>query len=399
MAGPLSGVRVVEATFFQNGPFAGVMLADLGADVIKIEPPVTGDPGRGLGIPGAVPGTSTYFQAQNRSKRGITLDLTKPEGLEVAYRLIDTADVFLQNFRVGVAERLGLGYADLRARNPRLVYASVTGLGRQGPECKQGVLDPVGVARSGFLMATLREGEEPIYAGAGGTADQIGATTMAFGILGALFHRERTGEGQQVEASQLGSMILFQNLSLTSVLNGGAQVRAGGRHKARNPLSTTYPCADDKWLILAALQGDRYWPDFCRVLGRPDWRDDPRYATMAARQENVAEVVDMIEAEFRRRPRAEWLRCLAEAGIPAGPVQDYHQLQEDPQVVANRYLTAIPTDFGKSFGVTMNPVRYSATPVRTPELAPELGQHTEEVLIELGYDWDQISALREAGAI
>jgi CoA:oxalate CoA-transferase len=371
MPGPLSGVRVVEATFFQNGPFAGVVLADLGADVIKIEPPVTGDPGRGLGLPGVAPGQSTYFQAQNRSKRSITLDLRKPAGREVAYRLIETADVFLQNFRVGVAERLGLAYTDLVQRNPRLIYAAVTGLGREGPDRALPVLDPVGLARSGFLLAITRETDEPVYTSPGGTADQTGAMTMALAILGALFHRERTGQGQEVEVSQLGSMILFQNLSLTNFLNGGAQPRGGNRYAQRNPLSNTYPCGDGQWLILSGLQADRYW----------------------------AEIVRALEAVFQTQPRAYWLERLREAGVPCGPVQDYAQLCADPQVVANGYLTRIPTDFGKSVGVTVSPVRYSATPVRPPTLAPELGQHTEEILLELGYDWDEITRLREAGAI
>jgi crotonobetainyl-CoA:carnitine CoA-transferase CaiB-like acyl-CoA transferase len=194
-------------------------------------------------------------------------------------------------------------------------------------------------------------------------------------------------------------MLLFQNLSLTNFLNGGAQPRAGNRHKGRNPLSNTYPCGDGQWLILSGIQADRYWPGFCRALGRLEWLDEPRYATMALRQEHCAEVVSAVEEVFKTQPRAHWLERLREAGVPCGPIQDYAQLCEDPQVVANGYLTRIPTDFGKSFGVTASPMRYSATPVRPPALAPELGQHTEEVLLEVGYDWDQIARLREAGAI
>lgn len=399
MPGPLNGIRVVEATFFQNGPFAGVMLADLGADVIKIEPPVRGDPGRGMGVVGAATGTTTYYQAQNRTKRSITLDLQKPGGREAAYRLIETADVFLQNYRPGVADRLGLGYSALRARNARLIYASVTGLGRKGPDANLPVMDIIGLARGGFLTMNLKEGEEPVYFSGPGVADQSGAMTMAYAILAALVHRERTGEGQEIEVSQLGSVIMFENLGLHAFLNTGVHPKGWNRREVRNPLWNTYPCGDGKWMAFAMSQGDRFWPEFCHAIGRADWLEEPRYATMALRQLCAPEIIGLMDDYFRTQSRAHWLERLGKAGLLAGPVQDFFQLREDPQVIENGYLTETSSDFGTAVPVVANPVRYSATPVVEPALAPELGQHTEELLLELGYGWDQISQLREAGAI
>jgi crotonobetainyl-CoA:carnitine CoA-transferase CaiB-like acyl-CoA transferase len=399
MPGPLDGVRVVETTVFQNGTFAGVHLADLGADVIKIEPPVTGDPGRGSGVPGGLIGTTTYFQAQNRTKRSVALDLKVPEGLEAAYRLIETADVFLQNYRLGVAERLGLGYAALRARNPRLIYATVTGLGREGPDRALPVMDMIGLARSGFLSMNLTEQTVPVPFSGPGVADQVGAMTTAYATLGALFRRERTGQGQELEVSQLGSMLMFQNLGLHAFLNVGTHPRGVERYKVRNPLWNTYPCGDGLWMAFSMSQADRFWPAFCRAIGREEWLDEPRYASMARREQCAPELIGALDRQFATQPRAHWLERFARAGLLAGPVQDYHQLREDPQVAANGYLARIPSDFGREVHTVANPVRYGETPVVPPAHAPELGQHTEELLLELGYDWEQIGALRSAGAI
>lgn len=392
MPGPLSGIRVVEAGYFQNGPFAAAMLADLGADVIKIEAPVTGDSGRGSSVPG-------YFQAQNRTKRSIALDLARPAAREVVYRLVATADVFLQNFRLGVAERLGIGYADLRARKSDLIYASVTGFGQEGPDRGLPVMDLVGLARSGFLDLNRIGGVEPTYLLGPGLADQTGAITLAYAILGALVHRLRTGEGQQLEVSQLGSMLLLQNLGLTAFLNSGEPLPKVDRKTAANPLWNTYPCADERWLSLAMNQGDRFWSPFCRAIGREDLLDEPRYATMALRETCAAELIAELDRHFRTRPRADWLARFAEAGLTAAPVQDYFELAQDPQVTANGYFAKIAAGPNRTVHAVANPARYSASPVTPPALAPELGQHTEEVLLELGYTWEDIGALRESGAI
>jgi crotonobetainyl-CoA:carnitine CoA-transferase CaiB-like acyl-CoA transferase len=399
MAGPLGGIRVVEATVFQNGPFAGALLADLGAEVIKIEPPVTGDPGRGQGLPDGRLNATAYFQAHNRTKRGIALDLKRPEAREVVYRLVETADVFLQNYRLGVAERLGIGHADLRARNPGLIYASVTGLGREGPERHLPVMDSIGLGRSGLMLLNANERGEPRYLVGAALADQTGALTMAYAILGALVHKARTGEGQELEVSQLGSVVMLQNMGILRYLLTGLSGERWDRWGVRNPLWNVYRCGDGLWMVFAMSQGDRFWPAFCAAVERPDWLAEPRYATMALREARAPELIREMDAHFASRPRAYWLGRLGAAGLLAGPVQDYAQLVADPQVRANGYLTEMPTDFGESLTVVGNPVRYAATPVVPPARAPELGQHTEEVLLELGYAWDDIAALREAGAI
>lgn len=399
MSGPLSGIRVVEATFYQYGPYAGVMLADLGADVIKIEPPVTGDPGRGIDAVDPKLGNPPYHQAQNRSKRSIALDLNKPAGLEAAYRLIETADVFLQNYRAGVAERLGLGYAALKARNPGLIYASATGLGREGPDAHLPVLDSIGMARGGMMMLQHGEEDEPFYVMGPFMADQAGAMTLAYAILGAIVHRLRTGEGQELEVSQLGSILLFQQTALQRYLLNGLRPERFDRRRAPNPLWNQYRCGDGKWLVLALSQADRFWPAFCAAVERPDWLAEAGYATIAERGRRATELIDALEALFASQPRAFWLERLRAAELLAGPIQDYAQLLDDPQVAANGYLPELPLDFGGSVRVVGNPVHYSASPTTPPARAPDLGQHTETVLLELGYDWDAIQSLRAGGAI
>jgi crotonobetainyl-CoA:carnitine CoA-transferase CaiB-like acyl-CoA transferase len=399
MSGPLAGIRVVESTVFQNGPFAGVLLADLGAEVIKIEPPVTGEPGRGLGALDGPLHTSAYFQAQNRHKRSITLDLSKPEARQVVYRLVRSADVFIQNHRPGVAEQLGIGYGQLCKHNSGLIYACATGLGREGPDRHLPVMDSVGQGRSGFMMLNQSEEGQPVYFAGPGVADQVGAMTLAYAILGALVHRGRTGEGQELEVSQLGSMVMFQNMGLQQFLVTGTLLGRWDRRQARNPLWNVYCCADGLWLILAMNQGDRFWPIFCRVVERSDWLAEPRYATMASRQQCAAELIEKMDAYFSTQPRAYWLARLREARLLAGPVQDYTQLREDPQVVANGYITELATDFDRSVPVVANPVRYGRTPVTPPARAPELGQHTEEILLAAGYGWEEIEGLRACGAI
>jgi len=260
-------------------------------------------------------------------------------------------------------------------------------------------MDSVGLGRGGFMALGRAPGDEPLYLRGPNIADQAGALTMAYAILGALVHRLRTGEGQELEVSQLGSVVLLQNTSLQRFLLTGAAPDRWDRRAARNPLWNTYRCGDGRWLVLAMSQADRFWPAFCAAVGRPDWLADPRYAGMAGREAGAAELVAEMDAHFLTRPRHHWLARLTAAELLAGPVHEYPELVADPQVVANGYLAEIPADFGETVPVVANPVRYGATPVTKPGRAPELGQHTEEVLLELGYEWSEIGALRRAGAI
>ena len=400
---PLEGIRVIDWTIWQQGPVASTMLADMGAEVIKIESRDGGDPGRGLA---AIGGASLeerpnfYFEANNRNKQGITLDLKQPEAREIVYRLAAVSDVFVQNFRKGVAGRLGIGYDELRAHNERLIYANATGYGPEGPESGEPSFDHLGLARSGIMFAVGEPDTDPQAVG-GGVADQMGAVMLAYGVMTALLARERFGMGQVVDASHLGSMSFLQGLSLSSRCMNGFAFPRMARQKSFNPLWNHYRCQDDLWLALAMLQADRYWPDFCRALERPDLVDDPRFADMAARSQNSEEAVAILDAAFASRPRAEWLETLRKGGdfifTIVNSVQD---LPDDPQIQANGYVV----DFEHpAFGTTQYvgiPVGLSETPGSVREPAPELGQHTEIVLNGLlGYDWEEIAGLRERGVI
>jgi len=379
------------------------MLGDLGAEVIKIEERNGGDPGRGMLRMNGVDlagRPNFYFEANNRNKKSIALDLKKPEGREIVYRLAAKSDVFVQNFRRGVAERLGLGPAQLRERNPRLIYANATGYGPQGPEADAPSFDYLAQARSGIMLAA-GEPDMPPLAIAGGVADQMGAIMLAYGILVALFVRERFGIAQVVDASHLGSMTWLQGLSVAASLMLGMAIPRQARQFAINPLWNHYRCADGRWIALGMLQPDRYWADFCRALGRPDLASDERFATMQRRMEHAAECIALLDEIFASKPYAEWVEILCTSGdFIFSHINSVDDLQHDPQVLANGYITDFDHPAFGPVKVVGIPVHLSETPgaVRLP--APEFGQHTEEVLTELlGYTWDEVEALRASEVI
>jgi len=400
---PLDGIRVIDWTIWQQGPVASLMLGDLGADVIKIEERVGGDPGRGVLKAQGLDlrdRPNFYFEANNRNKRSLTVDLKKPAGVAIVQRLAERADVFVQNFRKGVAARLGLDAATLRAQNPRLVYASASGYGPEGPESGAPSFDYLGLARSGIMYSCGEPDDGPL-AIAGGIADQMGAIMLAYGIVTALLARERTGRGQEVDASHLGSMAWLQGLGLSARLMLGRALPRQARRFATNPLWNHYRCGDGLWLALSMLQPDRYWERFCAVLEMPEAAADARFKSMLDRMMNAGECIALLDQVFARRPRAEWLRRLAEGGdFIYSIINAVDDLPDDPQMQANGYVTAFEHPaFGPTQVVGL-PVRLSDTPgsIRLP--APEFGQHTEAILTEvLGYSWEEIGRLREAEVI
>jgi crotonobetainyl-CoA:carnitine CoA-transferase CaiB-like acyl-CoA transferase len=403
MTMPLAGIRVIDWTIWQQGPVASSMLGDLGAEVIKIEERVGGDPGRGMLRASGIDlrdRPNFYFEANNRNKKSVTVDLKKAEGVEIVRRLTDGADVFVQNFRHGVAARLGLGAVELRGRNPRLIYASATGYGPKGDEAAAPSFDYLGLARSGIMLSAGEPDDEPL-AIAGGIADQMGAVMLAYGVLAALIARDKTGEGQEVDASHLGSMAWLQGLGLAARLMLGRAIPRQARRYASNPLWNHYRCADDKWIALGMLQPDRYWVNLCRVLGVPEAGTDERFATMQQRMFNAGDCIALLDEVFARRPRAEWIRLLTDGGdFIFSVVNAVDDLPDDPQVLANGYVTTFEHPAFGPTQVVGIPVRLSATPGTLRLPAPEFGQHTEEVLTEvLGYSWDDIARLREQGVI
>ena len=400
---PLEGLRVIDWTIWQQGPVASAMLGDLGADVIKIEERDGGDPGRGIVAMSGVdlgPRPNFYFEANNRNKRSLTLDLKKPEAIEIVHKLVAGADVFVQNFRKGVADRLGLDYASLRAHNAKLIYANATGYGPEGPDSGEPSFDQLGLARSGIMLAA-GEPEMPPLAIAGGIADQMGAIMLAYGVLGALMARERFGVGQEVDASHLGSMMLLQGLSVSARLMMGFALPRTPRAAAGNPLWNHYRCQDDLWLSLGMLQPDRYWEDFCRAVGRPELADDPRFVDLRARARNAAAAVAVLDEVFATRPRDEWMRILREdpGDFIFTHVNGVNDLPDDPQVKANDYVVDFDHPQHGTIQMLGMPVRLSETPgsVRMP--APEFGQHSEEILQDLGYEWEAITDLRKREVI
>ena len=404
MSGPLDGIRIIDWTIWQQGPVATQMLADLGAEVIKIEERERGDPGRGIT---AVAGSSTvksgrnyYFEANNKHKKSIALNLKQPEAREIVHRLAARSDVFVQNFRKGVAQRLGLGYAELAALNPRIIYASASGYGPEGPDSGEPSFDYLGQARSGIMNAIGTGSTAPSYV-YGGIADQMGAIMLAYGVLAALFARERTGIGQEVDASHLGSMMALQGLNVVARTIMGKEFPRNTRANAYNPLWNHYRCADDKWISLAMLQPDRYWKNFCEVVGKPELVEDPRFAEAKVRGKNSAALVAIFDEVFAARPRDEWMRVLKGRGdFIYTIVNSVSDLPDDPQVRANGYVVEYDHPALGNLTLLGMPVKLSATPGEPRGHAPELGEHTELLLTEmLGYSWDDIARLREANVI
>ncbi|HEY2663476.1 MAG TPA: CoA transferase [Candidatus Binataceae bacterium] len=401
---PLSGIRIVDLTIWQQGPVATAMLADLGAEVIKIEECEKGDPGRGIM---SMAGASTvkglrnfYFEANNRHKRSVTLNLKTAEGRQIAHRLVARSDVFVQNFRKGVANRLGLGYAELSALNPQLIYASASGYGPLGPDSAEPSFDYLGQARSGIMNAVGAPGNPPSYV-FGGIADQMGAIMLAYGVITALLARERYGVGQEVDASHLGSMIALQGLNLACRTIMGFEMARNPRETSFNPLWNHYKCADDKWLALAMLQPDRYWKEFCRVLGIAELIADPRFVDMRSRGKNAPELVALLDRIFYTKPRAEWMKILKDGGdFIYTVVNTVADLPSDPQVLANEYVVDYDHPQLGSMQLVGMPVKLSKTPGNPRGHAPEFGEQTEEILTAmLGYSWEEIAKFRESGVI
>ncbi len=402
---PLSGIRVLDWTIWQFGPMSTVMLADLGAEVIKIEQKGVGDPGRGMlrirGIPTGLPGgRNYYFESCNRHKKGIALDLKAPGGVEVVRRLVANSDVIVQNFRTGVAERLGLDYAALRRDNPKLIYASASGWGPLGPESQEPAFDYLGLARSGIMFAA-GEPESPPTGLVGGISDQMGAIMLAHGVVLAVLARERYGMGQEVSVSHLSSMMALQGLSVSLACLLDRDFPRQARDRAWNPMWNHYRCADGRWLALAHLQPDRYWEHFCRAVGRPEMASDPRFASALEREQHAAEAVASLDEIFLERTAEEWVGFLKEKGdFIVTPINSVADLLHDQQVVENRYLHECDhPDMGR-VRVAGPPVGLSETPAQVAFPAPHLGEHTEQVLQEVGgYSSREIESLKQEGVI
>jgi len=397
----MEGVRVLEVAQWVFVPAAGAVLADLGADVIKIEEPRVGDPYRGLvtqGIATVHDGVNYSVEQANRGKRSVGIDIKTEAGLTLIYRLAASADVFLTSFRPSALERLHLGVDDVRRWSPRIVYARGHGTGVRGPQVNRPGYDATAFWARGAMAHTLTptDAERPITQRPA-FGDRTGAMNLAFGIAAALFHRERTGEPSVVDVSLLGSATW---VLATDVLNATVPGHDPTvvRPRPRNPLVNAFRTADGRWLSLVFLQPDRYWPKLCHHLGRSELVTDPRFVSAEARAAHTEECTAVLAEEFASRPYAEWCEILGDLDAPWAPLQSVSELLADPQLQANGYVQEVEAANGSAFRLVGAPVQFDERPAPLRR-APEPGEHTEEVLLELGLGWDEIAAHKECGAI
>ncbi|MCG6881820.1 MAG: CoA transferase [Deltaproteobacteria bacterium] len=401
MSGPLEGVKVVEITMFQQGPVAGMRLGDLGADVIKIEAK-TGDPGRGfmkiIGAMAGLKGHNYYFEHTNRNKRSLVLDLKTEEGKELFMALIDRADVFLNNMSIGAPIKMGIGPDVLLERNPQLIYAQASGWGRKGPDAKTLSFDYTGIARSGLMMSCGEKGAPPTQI-LPGIGDEIGGLICAWGITAALYAREKTGRGQVVDTSLMGSMISTLGFIMAAPAMLGQEFPREVRAKAGNPLYNHYRCRDDRWIAIAHLDPDRYWPKLCRAMGIDDLEQDERFNSIEARGKNAEALVAIFDEKFAAKTRDEWFEMLSEEGCIFTPVQTPAEVTSDPQALANNYFIPVEHPDWGPIKMTGFPWDFSDTPAAWRRKAPGFGEHTDEILKEAGYEDEQIASLRESGVV
>jgi crotonobetainyl-CoA:carnitine CoA-transferase CaiB-like acyl-CoA transferase len=403
MAQALAGIRILDLTRVLAGPLATQTLADLGAEVIKVERPGTGDDTRAWGPPflkdrdGKETRDSTYFLSCNRGKRSVTIDIARAEGQDLIRQMAQHCDVLAENFKAGDLARYGLDFASLRKINPRLVYCSITGYGQSGPYSQRPGYDPIAQAVGGLMSVTGERDGRPQRVGVA-VVDVLTATYTAIGILSALRHRDATGQGQHLDMAlldvQLASMINIAQAYLSAGVVAG---RNGNEHPSVVP-SQSFVCADG--MIMLAAGNDGQFARLCQALEREDLARDPRFATNEARVGNREELTELLDALFAQRPMSDWSERLARAGVPCGPVNDISQAFEDPQVIHRGLRVQLEHPLAGLMDTVANPVRLSASAASYTLPPPLLGEHTDEVLQRLlGMTVSEIEALRRARVV
>lgn len=406
MSQPLDAIRVVEVGQWGFVPAAGAILADWGADVVKVEHPVQGDPMRGLASSGLVPtagtdGINVMWEIPNRGKRSIGIDLSRNGGRELLYRLAAACDVFLTSFLPGVRQKLGIDVEHIRAVNADIVYARGSGYGPGGPDADRGGYDRAAYwARGGPAASMTPVGGDPPGMPGNAFGDLTSAVAVAAGIAGALVRRERTGEGSVVDVSLLGMAMWSMAPSIVgSKLFGDAGAQGNQtRESAPNPVVQTYRTRDGRHVVLVFLQSDRHWPELCARIDRPELVGDERFATAAQRSANRLECMAILDKEFAKRTLDEWRIALDGMDGVWAAVQTGAELPDDPQVIANGYVRDITTGAGSTVPVVASPVQFDEAQPNLVQ-APEHGQHTEEVLLDIGLGWDEIVRRKEAGDV
>jgi crotonobetainyl-CoA:carnitine CoA-transferase CaiB-like acyl-CoA transferase len=386
---------VLDLTRVLSGPFATMTLADLGADVVKVEQPGTGDDTRQWGPPFQGE-EAAYFLSVNRNKRSLAVDLKSPEGLELVRELARRADVVVENFRPGTAARLGLGYEELAAENPGLVYASISGYGQTGPDANRAGYDAIAQARSGIMSVTGEADGPPVRVGVS-SADLTAGMWAVIGILAALRERDRSGVGQWVDISLLdGSVSWLTYVAAGYFASGTRPPRYGSAHPTIAPYQG-FTTLDGN--LMLAVGNDAIWRRFAPVAGLGELVDDPRFATNPLRVAHRDELLPLVAAAMAARTSAEWVEVLDGAGVPVGPIQTVDEVVNDPQVLARGMIGEVEHPTAGTLRTIGCPVRLTATPPQVRSAPPTLGQHTDDVLAGLGVDAERVAALRASGAV
>lgn len=394
------GVRVLEVGTWIMVPAAAVLLADFGADVVKVEHPRGGDPARGLITGGVSPmqgPVNLMIEQANRGKRSIALDISSEAGRGVLYELAARSDVFLTSFLPGVRQNLRIDVEHIQAVNPSIVYAKADAVGPNGPEAgKPGYDAAVFFGRAGILNSFTRTGDPPVQPRPG-FGDKTASLSIAFGIASALFRRERTGVPSVVDVSLLSSAMWVASSDIVYSAALGSDFSRRER-PATNPLGTYYATSDGRWIMLSMLESQRWWAPLCRALGHEELIDDPRFADAASRAANSEACRGVLAEIFGRATLSEWRATLASLAAPWEPIADSAEVGSDPQAAANGYIASVEHPSGETLRVVRAPVSFDGAPTQIG-VAPEFGQHTEEILLDLGHTWEEIAELKESGAV